>query len=91
MGQLEIGPVQRGDLPQAGVVEHAGDLVAVGRIDAHALLEDLAHRGRHGLVDFESDRVAKPPSPQLLFEGQHQIVGLVFLELQIGVAGDRKR
>src|SRR5450759_602912 len=42
-GQLEIRPLKPGDLPQAGVIEHAMDLVAVVGVDADALFEDFAH------------------------------------------------
>jgi hypothetical protein len=68
------------------VVEHAGYLVTVRRIDADSLLEDLAHRGRHCPVDLEPHRLAEATSPQLGFECQHQVVGLVLLKLEIGVA-----
>ena len=68
------------------MVEHPGDLVAVLGVDAHAALQDPAHRRRHRLVDLEPDGLAKPPPPELLLDRQHQIVGLVFLELEIGIA-----
>ena len=88
-GQLEVGAVQTGDLPQAGVVDHSGDLVAVLRDRAPTpLLQDLAHRGRHRLVDLEPHGLAEAPAPELLLEREHQVVRLVLLELQVGVARD---
>ena len=86
-GQLQVRPVEAGDLPQPGVIKHVGDLVAVRRVHADALLEDVPHRGRHGLVEFDSDRFAEPAPPQLLFEGEHEVVGLVLLKLQVRIPG----
>ena len=85
-GEPQVRPVLRGDLPEAGVVQHAGDLVTILRIDAHTALEDVAHRRRHCLIDLEPDRLTKPPAAQLLLDRHHQIVSLVLLEFEVGVA-----
>ena len=70
------------------MVEHARDFVAIRRVHADALLQDASHRGRHGLVDLEADRLTEAPPPQLRLEGQHEVVGFVLLQLQVGVARD---
>jgi hypothetical protein len=70
------------------VVEHAADLVAVLGADADAALQDLPHRSRHAAIDFQAHRVAEATSPQLLLDGEEQVVRLVLLELEVGVAGD---
>ena len=87
-GELEIRPIEAGELHQAGLVEHAADLVAVFGADADPALQDLPHRRRHAAIHLEAHRVAEAPPPQLLLDRQQQVVGLVLLEVEVGVAGD---
>ena len=68
------------------MVEHAADFVTILGAHADALFEDLEHRRRHAGVNLEAHRVAEPAPPQLLFDRQQEVVRLVFLELEIGVA-----
>ena len=86
--RLEVGPVQVGDLPQSGQVEHAADFVAVAVFEVQAAQQQAARCGRHGSLDLETDRLAEAPAAELLLDGQQQVVGLVLLEGEVGVAGD---
>ena len=84
---LEVGPVQVGDAPQAGEVEHAADLVAVVLVEAEAAHQQGPRAGRHRALDLEADGLAEPAPPQLLLDGEQQVVGLVLLDREVGVAG----
>ena len=50
--------------------------------------QDLARRRRHRPLDLEPDRLAEAPPPELLLDRQQQVVGLVLLDREVGVAGD---
>ena len=47
-----------------------------------------ARRGRHRALDLEADRLAEAPPAELLLDRQEQVVGLVLLDREVGVAGD---
>ena len=49
--------------------------------------EDLARRRRHRPLDLEPDRLAEAPPAELLLDRQEQVVGLVLLDREVGVAG----
>ena len=51
----------------------------------------MTHVFRHAALDLDSDRLAKTASPQLRFDGTQEIVGLVFLQIEIGVARDAEK
>ncbi len=85
---LEVGSIELGDRPQAGQVEHAADVVAVILGQADAAKEDEAGRGRHRALDLEADRLAEAASSELLLDRHDEVVGLVLLDGEVGVAGD---
>ncbi len=86
--QLEVRPVEARQFGQGGQVEHPGDLVAVVLGQADPAQEELARRRRHGPLDLEAYRVAKSPPPELFLDCQQEVVGLVFLDRQVGIACD---
>ena len=85
---LEIGPVELGDRPQSGQVEHAADVVAVGLGQTQAALQQGAGRRRHRALDLEPDGRPEAAAAELLLDGEQQVVRLVLLDLEVGVAGD---
>ncbi len=85
---LEVGPIEIGDRTQPGQVEHPADLVAVGLAEPEAAQQQRPRRGRHRPLDLEPDGLAEPPSPELLLDRQQQVVRLVLLDREVGVAGD---
>ena len=88
-GALEVRPVEVGDLPQAGEVEHAADLVAVGLArDPGRAAAASRVAGRHRPLDLEADGLAEAPPPELLLDREQEVVGLVLLDREVGVAGD---
>ena len=87
VGLLRSGRSSSRDRPQARQVEHAPDLVAVVLAEADAPQQDLAGRGRHRPLDLEADGLAEAPPAKLLLDRHEEIVGLVLLERQVGVAG----
>ena len=84
----QLGEVEVGDPVERGQVEHAGDLVAVLRLEAEAAQQQGARRRRHRPLDLEPDRLAESPAPKLLLDRHQQVVGLVLLDGEVGVAGD---
>ena len=84
----QVGPVEFGDGPEAGEVEHAGHFVAVVLGQADAAEEDRPGGRRHRPFDLEADGLAEPPPPELLLDGHEEVVRLVLLDRQVGVAGD---
>ena len=81
------GHVQVGDRGQRAQVEHARDLVDVRWLEAEALLEQRARGQRHRALDLEPHDLAEAPLAQLLLDGQQQVVRLVLLDREVGVAG----
>ena len=84
----QVGPVEVGDPVQRGQVQHAGDLVAVLRIEAEPAQQQRARGGRHRPLDLEPDGLAESTPAELLLDRHQQVVGLVLLDGEVGVAGD---
>ena len=85
---LEVGPIEIGERVQPGQVEHPADFVAVGFAQAETAQQQGAGRRRHRPLDLEPDGRAEPSSPELLLDRQQEVVRLVLLDLEVGVAGD---
>ena len=85
---LRSGRSRSDDPPQAGQVQHARDLVDVVGFQAEAAHEQRPGGGRHGALHLEADRRAEAATPELLLDREQQVVGLVLLDLEVGVAGD---
>ena len=73
---------------QPGQVEHPADLVAVVLAEAEAAQQQRLRRVRHRPLDLEPDRLAEAPAAELLLDRQEQVVGLVLLDREVGVARD---
>ena len=84
---LEVRAVEVGELPQGGEVHHPGDLERVLVADVDALHQDLAGELGHRALDLEPHGVAEPPAPHLLLDREQEIVRLVLLDRDVGVAG----
>ncbi len=82
------GHVEVGDGLQGAQVEHARDLEDVLGPEGQTASQDGAGLGRHGALDLEPHRLAEASPPELLLDGQQQIVRLVLLDGQVGVARD---
>ena len=87
-GDLRSGRSSAVELPQRREVEHARDLEAVLLADAGAADEHAPGTSRHRPLDLEPDGLAEAPAPDLLLDGLEQVVRLVLLDRDVGVAGD---
>ena len=88
---LQLGPVQVVDDPQGSQVERAGDVVDVLGLQVELAGEQGPDLVGHRRVDLEAHRPPEPPAPQLHLHRLEQVVGLLLLEGQVGVAGDPER
>ena len=86
--RLQVLPIEVRELGDAGEVEHPADLVAVVLREADAAQEDVPGRGRHRALDLEADGLAEAAPAKLLLDGEQEVVRLVLLDRQVGVAGD---
>ena len=89
--RLEVGAVEVDELPQGGEVEHPGDLVHVVVEHADALAQDPSGHLGHRPLDLEPDRLAEAAAPDLLLDREQEVVGLVLLDRDVGVAGDAEQ
>ena len=85
---LEVRPVEVGDGEQPGQVEHPADLVAVVLAKTESTTEQRLRRGRHRPLDLEPHGRAEASTAELLLDREEQVVGLVLLDLEVGVARD---
>ena len=87
---LQVGPVERDELPELRLVEEPLDLVDLAWAHREPLDQPLAHvarrRGRH----LEPHHVAEAPAPQLGLDGLEEVVGVVG-QLEVGVLGDAEQ
>ena len=84
---LQLGAVERDELPELGLVEQPLDLVDLARTDVEPLDQPLAHVARRRARELEPDDVAEPPAAQLGLDGLEEVVGVV-RQLEVGVARD---
>ena len=69
-GGLEVRPVELGDRPQPGQVEHPADVVAVLLAEAESAKQEGPRRGGHGPLHLEADGLAEPSATELLLDRQ---------------------
>ena len=86
--RLQVGTVEGHQLPEGGEVQHPRHLEAVHVADADPLEEDLARDLGHRALHLEAHRLAEAPAPDLLLDREQQVVRLVLLDRDVGVAGD---
>ena len=90
-GALRSGRSRDTQLPERGEVHHSRDLERVLLADAGAPDQDLAGELGHGPLDLEPHGLAEAPAPDLLLDRDQQVVGLVLLDRDVGVAGDAEQ
>ncbi len=85
---VEVGAIERVHAPQPAQVERRGDaedaLAADLELGGQQLDDVVVHVG----FDLEAQGLAEAASSELHFDGDEEVVGLVLLEGQVGVAGD---
>jgi hypothetical protein len=79
------------DLPQRAQAERALHDEQVGSARLQVLEEQLAHAGRHVLVDRHLHHRAELPAPDALLHRLEQVVGLDLLDLDVRVAHHAER
>ena len=84
---LQVGPVELGQLRDVGEIEGAVDRIHDLVGDAETLLDPLLHRRRHRPRHLDARDLAEAPAAQLELDRLEQVVGLVG-DLEVGVAGD---
>ena len=83
---LQVRPGEVHELAEPGEVEHAADLVGVGLGQAQAAQQEQARAGGHRALDLDANGLAEPPPPELLLDRHEEVVRLVLLEREVGVA-----
>ena len=88
---LQVRAVEAQQRPQAAQVERPGHHVEVLVVEVELPLEELTDLVGHRGLDLEAHGLAEAPAPQLHLDGGQQVVGLLLLEGEVGVAGDPER
>ncbi len=88
---LEVGAVEPVQLPQEAEVDRAAEAVHVGRVDLELAHEQVEHLVAHALGDLEAHGLVEAPPAQLHLQRLEQVLGLLVLQRQVGVAGDPER
>ena len=79
---------QVSDLPEIAQRHQTVDLVAIDVLEFERGAEQIANVVGHAALDLESHRFAEPAPPQLRLDRAQEIVGLVLLQIEVGVARD---
>ena len=85
---FELRVIERGDLHGVGQADGKRALVDLERCQLHVVGQDLAHPSRHVGTDFQTYGATEVPPADEVLRRLEEIVSFVFLDLQIGVAGD---
>ena len=88
---LEVGTVEVLQGPQPAEVERPGVLVDGLLVEVELAEQEVAHLVGDVGVDLEPDGPAEPAPAQLDLDRGEQVVGLLLLEGEVGVAGDPER
>ena len=85
---MQVGPVQRVDAPQAAQVERG--LNVEHPVASHLELgrQQLHHVVAHVGPDLEPEGPTETAPAQLHLDGHQEVIGLVLLQRQVGIAGD---
>src|SRR5581483_3467143 len=86
--ELELGPVQGIELRQRAGIEEPVDLVEVVGRELQLPQQQLADAGGHPGVDLEPHRPAEAALAELHLDGGQEVVGLLVVDHEVGVAGD---
>ena len=85
---VQIGLLDVDERPQALGAHHPVDFVTIAAVELERLAQLAAQVLRHRRLDLEPHRFAEPAFAQLRLDRAQQIVGLVLLQVEIGVARD---
>ena len=85
---LEVGAVEPVHGPEPTEIDGALAEVDVGIAQVELALQQLEDLRRHVGLDLEAHRPPEAPAAQLELDGLEQILGLLLLEGEVGVAGD---
>ena len=85
---VQVGAVERVHAPEAGQVERGGDPEDAVAADLELGGEEVDEVVAHVGADLEAEGLAEAAAAQLHLDGDEEVVGLVLLEGQVGVAGD---
>jgi hypothetical protein len=77
--------------PQIGGRKHPFDRVAVDRQERELIEQHVAQLFRHPVFDFKSHGLAEAALAKFGFDHREEIVGLVFLQVEVGVARHAER
>ena len=88
---LELGPVEVVHHPQSGQVQRAGDGVDVLGLQIELPGEKGAHLVGDRRIQLEAHGPTEPAPAQLHLDRLQEVVGVLLLEGQVGVAGDPER
>ena len=88
---LQVGPLDAVELPEEAEVDRSAQPVDVGGVDLELAHEQVEHLVAHAVGDLEAHGLVEPPPAQLHLQRFEQVLGLLVLEGQVGVAGDPER
>ncbi len=89
-GELVFREVYRHQRGHARDVERGRGLVHRVFGEGQADTQVFAEGGRHARLHLETHRLAEPTAAKLFLNAGEQVVGFVFLDLDVCVAGDPK-
>ena len=88
---LEVGTVEAVELPQEVEADRAAQAIHVVGVQVELAHEQLEHLVAHRVGDLEADGPVEAAAAQLHLDGFEQVVGLLLLDREVGVAGDAER
>ena len=88
---LELGTIERMDHEQRPEIERAGDAVHVVRLEIEFVDEQVEDLGSDVGVDLETHGTTEATATQFELDRLEQIVGLLLLEREVGVASHTER
>ena len=89
--ELQVRPIEVRQRHEAAEPERRWQHVHVALRDLELADEQLTDLVRHGRLDLEPDGTAESATAQLRLDREQQVVGLLLLHLEVGVAGDAER
>ena len=85
---LQLGPVEAVQLPQAGEVDQPAVAGHVALVELQLADEQLEHLLADRVLHLEAHRAAEAAAAQLHLHRGEQVVGVLVLDGEVGVAGD---
>ena len=85
---FQLGTVEISNAPQAGEVERCRKAINLALIDAEFAHQQVEHPIAGGRFDLEPHRRTESAAQQFALERLQQVVGVVFVDFEVFVAGD---